>query len=738
MIQGLELFDFQSECSDYIKDYCLQTNNTKTLIIKAPTGAGKTIILLDFIDKYNYEKTEKIAYVWLTPGSGELEEQSRNQMLLRLPQYTSKDLDEALSSGFEDKDVCFINWERVTKKGNRAIVEAERKNLFERIRDAHLSNIQFILIVDEEHSNNTSKAKDIIDAFASKNTIRVSATAHRNSMFDYYEIKESRVIASGLITKAIYINDGIEQRQISDENALLLNVANNKRREIRKAYEELELDINPLVIVQFPNEKEELIKLIEEKLEDLDITYENGRLGIWMANRKENIDTITKNDDGVQFLLIKQAISTGWDCPRAKILVKLRENMSEDFEIQTIGRLRRMPEARHYDNELLDNAFLLTFDEKYKQEVIENIGYAYEIKRIFLKPQFRDFKLTKQLANRDLQLSDEREIREIIRNFYINKYNLDDDFELNRNKLSANGYNMNNAIESSIVKDVVTNTEDMVSDSASRYEVEFQVNTHNHAIDLRQTIDSFKSLIGMDYSKTRAILQMLFRDAFDYYGQARTNKKLLELSTSQFYAFIINNRSKIRDDLKEGVTSVSNHLDIQFKLKPKEEEFKFPLQDVFKYIPDNDLEIITNNVYDGYTDECLNEVNRSKSERIFERWCRDNADWYYKNGDSGQQYFSIVYVDGAYKQHLFYADYILQINGKVWVIETKGGESSTGESRNIDIQIENKFNAFKQYAENYGVNWGFVRDKNEKLYINNTEYKESLDSEEWKPINTIL
>ena len=40
--------------------------------------------------------------------------------------------------------------------------------------------------------------------------------------------------------------------------------------------------------------------------------------------------------------------------------------MSEDFEIQTIGRIRRMPEAKHYDIEVLDCCYLYTFDEKYK------------------------------------------------------------------------------------------------------------------------------------------------------------------------------------------------------------------------------------------------------------------------------------------------------------------------------------------------------------------------------------
>ena len=39
--------------------------------------------------------------------------------------------------------------------------------------------------------------------------------------------------------------------------------------------------------------------------------------------------------------------------------------MHEDFEIQTLGRIRRMPEGKHYGNEVLDNCYLYTFDEKY-------------------------------------------------------------------------------------------------------------------------------------------------------------------------------------------------------------------------------------------------------------------------------------------------------------------------------------------------------------------------------------
>lgn len=55
----------------------------------------------------------------------------------------------------------------------------------------------------------------------------------------------------------------------------------------------------------------------------------------------------------------------------------------------------------------------------------------------------------------------------------------------------------------------------------------------------------------------------------------------------------------------------------------------------------------------------------------------------------------------------------------------------SGHSKNIDKQIENKFNAFKQYAEKYKLNWGFVRDVNEELFINNTEYVDDMSDDRW-------
>jgi type III restriction enzyme len=36
-------------------------------------------------------------------------------------------LQDVLASGFEDRSTVFINWELITKKGNKAITDSERK-----------------------------------------------------------------------------------------------------------------------------------------------------------------------------------------------------------------------------------------------------------------------------------------------------------------------------------------------------------------------------------------------------------------------------------------------------------------------------------------------------------------------------------------------------------------------------------------------------------------------------------
>lgn len=120
-------------------------------------------------------------------------------------------------------------------------------------------------------------------------------------------------------------------------------------------------------------------------------------------DKKDLPENLTENDSVSVFLLMKQAISTGWDSPRAKILVKLREGMSESFEIQTIGRICRMPEAKHYDDDLLDFCYVYTFDEKYKAWLLSDIDKAYETDVYFLKISVKHSLLKKKCVTSILE-----------------------------------------------------------------------------------------------------------------------------------------------------------------------------------------------------------------------------------------------------------------------------------------------------------------------------------------------
>ncbi len=76
----------------------------------------------------------------------------------------------------------------------------------------------------------------------------------------------------------------------------------------------------------------------------------------------------------VRVLLAKDAISTGWDCPRAETLMSLRPANDRTHITQLIGRMVRTPLARRVDSDERLNAvtcFLPHFDLKTAREVAD-------------------------------------------------------------------------------------------------------------------------------------------------------------------------------------------------------------------------------------------------------------------------------------------------------------------------------------------------------------------------------
>lgn len=674
---GVKKIDFQDECVD--KMISLSNTAKEGIIVKSPTGSGKTIILLKYIEEYFNNFNEDTVFVWFCPGAGDLEEQSKAEMEKHMKDRVAKDLDDALRNGFDAGDTVFINWEKVNNANKKAMTESEHKNLIDQIAKAHRARLKFVIIVDEEHAYNTAKSQAVINEFNSKLVIRVSATAKKNNKFEWIEIDERDVISAHLITKALYINEGVTAGNVTNENELLLKLADEKRKAIRDEYKKIGVEINPLVLIQFPDKSTALIETAEKILNDMGYTYDNKVLAKWMSDKSDkiNLDGIKNKNGEQQFLLMKQAVATGWNCTRAKILVKLRENMSEDFQIQTIGRIRRMPESKHYENELLDNCYLYTFDEEFKESVKAELFSAYSVKRIKLKDRCKTFSLRKQNRDQDASGLGDAEVFKRIKDFMIAKHYLETPAK-NKTLFEAADYDMSDKIKYDVKTGKVVLTS-KVAEESDYVTLTKEVKTHYDGLDLKQTTDMLKSELKTDYSTASRVLHKLF------YGQ-KNGGKLLKLTTNEYYAFIINNREHLKHDFREAMSEIA--VQSAITIEPKTSEFKMPEEELFLYDDSiEDVKVLLTNAYNDYTTDCFVKGVRSKPERLFERYCEkvEQVEWVYKNGDKGAEYFSIVYYDGMLNQCLFYPDYIVKMkDDSIWIIETKGGESDSGSDENID------------------------------------------------------
>lgn len=726
---SLELKDFQNNC---VEDLLESLNKEdKEIILKSPTGSGKTIILINFIEEYLKENFNT-TFIWLSTGKGNLEEQSKKKYDKYINKNNSKLLNDILLNGFNKQEVAFLNWESITSKNNKAIKEAERKNLYDRIKDAKNAGVKFRIIIDEEHLNKTEKSKKLIDFFSAESIIRVSATPKiSNKTVKLIEIDEIDVIEAGLMTKNLYINLDVNDTEgIESEVEPLIKIATKKHKEIREKYLNLNLDINPLIVIQLPNGKEERITEVEDILNNLGFNYKNKRVAKWLAEEKINIENIAEVNCETMFLLMKQAISTGWDCPRAKILIKLRDQMEESFEIQTIGRIRRTINAKFYEDDLLDSCYLYTFDREFINKTIQDYN-GVESKLLILKNEHKDFKLIKELKLDYNDKTSSLEVSKFVRDYLIKKYELDSDKKSNILKLENSKYNFATTIVKKITQGKITGgIDESKLEEIDKKSINLSVNTKINGFEFKYVIDTLRKEVGLNYHKTRTVLErMFFPKKKSYY-----NTTLVNLKKKDFYAFIINNKELLKIDFRE---AVSSQYGVEQNLLVNEVEFKIPERMIAKYYSEykNIIEI-KENVFANYTTDII----RSKPETKFEKYCQNskNVQWIYKNGESSKEFFSIIYKDGLGKEWSFYPDYILEVNNEIWIIETKGGESSSGQSKNIDKKAHYKFDALKVYAEKHELKWGFVRDydKDDSLYINFEKYTENMMGDEWKALNS--
>ena len=705
----------------------------RDIILKSPTGSGKTIILTYFMHQY-IQSFPKTVFVWLTPGKGNLEEQSKAKMDKYIHASQTKLLSDVMTAGFEENDSCFINWEKLTKKGNNALKDSERTNFLEHIQHALNDGIRFVIIVDESHQNNTIKADEIIQYFHTDKIIRCSATPKGIAKAEIIEIPEEEVIAAGLIKKMLVINQDFPQSiETENQTAFLLEKALGKQRELRAAFLQGGNDINPLIVIQIPNKSETLQDGVERYLETQGLTYENGKLAVWLSDRHENLDGIDKPNAASSAVIIKQAVATGWDCPRAHILVKLRDNMDETFEIQTIGRIRRMPEAKHYQNDLLDSCYLYTFDEKFTAGVKMALDKgALNACTLFLKNEYKDITLTGEQRTMVTSTRNPQKALQAIVSYAQKELGIGTNKAENRTRLQAAGYEMSE----NIVKHTIsgeTATLDFAAADMNTIAVTEKLNTHTHGRDYHHKIGKIGMEIGMEYSYMNTIIRKLFDKNFKY------RRKILALEPREVYAFVINTADRLRHLVREAMAYELAQLSLEVPAKSYY-DFRIPQSCMFTYNGEAKTQLVMKkNVYQNYLSSA---APRSTPEVKFEKFCErsESVEWWYKNGDKGNEYFSIVYVDNSNRQKLFYPDYIISVGSQIWIIETKGGFDRSGNSQDIDLYTPKKFGVLKAYLDEHGLKGGIVRNDatTDELCICMEHYSDDIGSDDWQVLESVL
>ncbi|MFR3352285.1 MAG: hypothetical protein ACLTR5_09135 [Oscillospiraceae bacterium] len=95
----------------------------------------------------------------------------------------------------------------------------------------------------------------------------------------------------------------------------------------------MDVDVNPLIIVQIPNKSETLLDGVERWFEAQGLTYENSQLAVWLSDRHENLEGIDAPAAPSTAVIIKQAVATGWGIVQFPLVKDMTPHYQSTFPI---------------------------------------------------------------------------------------------------------------------------------------------------------------------------------------------------------------------------------------------------------------------------------------------------------------------------------------------------------------------------------------------------------------------
>lgn len=736
-----ELKNYQQKAVDkimyqtkWILDWNIDTNE---IIFKSPTWSWKTIMMASFLETLKNEDIWDFAFVWISVNKLHKQSKISLENTLWIWAFNFYNLEDVRVK-LHKNDIVFINWESITKKAKKSnekkwIQSGDYTNIFMSENETwrNLPNFientlkddrKIILIIDESHlylSDDTEKL--ILNTLKPTLRIEVSATPRKNHTI---EVKLSEVIDSQMIKKEVVINEKFWEINLlsSTSDEIIIKQGLEKREKLKTMYEN---DINPLVLIQLPWKKEKIDDLDKDKIEIVEkllkeqynITRENKKLAIWLSEEKVNLENITDKNNEVEVLIFKQAIATGWDCPRAQILIMFREIKSITFEIQTVWRIMRMPEQIHYENDELNKAYVYTNFWEINIESGEASNYI-KAKQAHKKQDFENIKLLNSVYLHRLDYNDLEPTGEFHKLFYkvfLEEIGwVDTEFTASLYDKFIEKVNINKEFKTQILLETKLVWIDEIKD----YKTWF-TKTDEKVIDFAFKKFLEKSLSWLNKARSIWVLKQSFYNFFNHYLDFK-NKTHLEIqkiiiTNTDFFAYIIEKTIKQFEKIR------LEHLE----QKQVSKIYDYSILE-FEIFSDN---CKLKNYKKSFLTPCyIKEDSKNEVSFIEEYLEKDNSiEFWYKNWVARESYFWILY-NFEWKQRVFYPDFIVKYKSwKIWIFDPKDWTTASS------METKFKAEALQKYCEwKENIFWWIIIKHKDLFYLNQkSEYNFVNDNLAW-------
>lgn len=368
------------------RDHSEDPEERFAVTLSAPTGAGKTVIAAAVIDALfngaeNLPEDPDATVLWVTDDPT-LNEQTKSKMLLASELMPGQlvTIDSSFDQPTLDRGkVYFLNIQKLARSNplSRSNINSRTHSMWQTIsntvteRGSHL-----YVVIDEAHRGMRAEGEreTIVsrilngqnDTKAAPIVWGISATPHR---FDVAMASRntrkvgvliSDVRTSGLLKDLIVLDNPASDQPTGDTTLVRAGIGRALAFEqswAEYAETQNETAVMPVLVVQIGNvptdaELEELLDAIFGAwpgLKDFGVVNtfaDRTSLSIGGHVIRYMLPQDIQDDTDVRVVLCKDAISTGWDCPRAEVLVSFRRAQDHDYITQLIGRMVRTPLAR--------------------------------------------------------------------------------------------------------------------------------------------------------------------------------------------------------------------------------------------------------------------------------------------------------------------------------------------------------------------------------------------------------